>query len=98
MVRGPLTRKDYVQLLQVINNTKRSGVVVLKVGRLTRTIHFIAGVPVAFESNLPEESLDNLVKSKKLMPEKTLTWLMQHLGEGDGVTNNGRVAQPIANR
>ena len=79
-IAGKHSPEAYVRLLLAIHSHKLSGSLRVEVGRRHRVLGFVQGVPVYYDSNLDEESLEHTVVNAKLIPKKRMSWVVEKLG------------------
>jgi hypothetical protein len=67
--KGKHSRSGYVELVYALHVGRHSGHLTITHGRRTRQIFFVAGRPVLYESDLPEEELSRTLVYSELVPD-----------------------------
>lgn len=81
--KGKHSRSGYVELVFAIHNGRHSGRLKITHGRRSREIFFIAGRPVLYASDLPDEALVRTLVYADLIPEDRLKWIADKLSPGE---------------
>jgi tetratricopeptide (TPR) repeat protein len=81
--KGKHSRSGYVELVFAIHNGRHSGRLKITHGRRSRVLFFIAGRPVLYSSDLPDEDLVHTLAYADLIPEDRLKWIADKLSPGE---------------
>jgi tetratricopeptide (TPR) repeat protein len=83
--KGKHSRSGYVELVFAIHNGRHSGRLKITHGRRSREVFFIAGRPVLYDSNLPDEALVRTLAYTDMIPEDRLKWIADKLSPGENI-------------
>lgn len=87
--RGPATgahdRRTWIRLLATCRARELSGLLEVTQGRRKRTLSLVAGRPVHFDSDVPEDDLARTLVVSGLVPSDRLNWLQGRLGDGESL-------------
>jgi Flp pilus assembly protein TadD len=83
MAKGKHSRSGYVALVFALHRGRHSGRLKITNGRRYRELFFIAGRPVIYRSDLPEEDLAHTIVYADLIPEDRVKWIADKLSEDE---------------
>jgi tetratricopeptide (TPR) repeat protein len=81
--KGKHSRAGYVELVFALHSGRHSGRLKITHGRRSRVLFFIAGRPVLYSSDLPDEDLVHTLAYADLIPEDRLKWIADKLSPGE---------------
>ena len=81
--KGKHSRAGYVELVFAIHVGRHSGCLKITHGRRSRQIFFVAGRPVLYQSDLPEEELARTLVYSELVPDDRVKWIAEKLSPGE---------------
>ena len=79
MAKGKHTRAGYVELIFALHRGQHSGRLRITHGRRYRELLFLAGRPVIYRSDLPEEDLAHTLVYADLIPQDRIKWIADKL-------------------
>ena len=83
MVEGQFSRQTYINLIQALQSVGRSGVLTISMGRSQKKFFFVRGIPVGYDTNVPEELLEKTILQEALIGKQQIDWISQHLGKDE---------------
>jgi tetratricopeptide (TPR) repeat protein len=83
---GSHERQSYIQLMVGLRILQVSGIVTIQFRRRSRTILVLGGHPVAYRSDLPEDSIEKTLVASNLVPADRLKWMMDRLSADENLT------------
>jgi hypothetical protein len=86
--KGAHDRKTFVQLMVGLRKMQASGIVQIKFRRRSRKILLVGGQPVAYYSDLPEDTVEKTLVASNLVPADRLKWIMDRLAPGENLTES----------
>jgi len=85
MASGGHGRDVFVRVFFALYRNQHTGVLDIHFGKKSRKLYFLAGIPVAYRSDLPEEDLGRTLANANLIPEKQVDYLREKLSDGENL-------------
>jgi len=83
--KGRHDRETFIKVFFSLFRNQRTGMLEVTFGSKWRRLYFIAGEPIAFQSDLPEDDIGRTLVNAGLVPEKQVSWVREKLGEGEAL-------------
>ena len=80
---GKHTPTQFLHILWAVQETKQSGQLHVESGAFQKTIYFLDGNAIFYESNSPDDELQNSLKRHAVIPEAQLNWLLSKISNDD---------------
>lgn len=82
---GKHSPTQFLHILWAIQEKKQSGQLHIESGSFQKTIYFLDGNAIFYDSNLPDDELENSLKRHSIVPALQLDWLISKMSKGDSL-------------